>query len=74
MVIIQGVHPGFEMMEMIADFFVFEIFDSGIFLGRKGFFRVFKTIWSFMIVAVYSWLRSCINIVQPNLFCSCFSI
>ena len=44
MVIIQGVHPGFEMMEMIADFFVFEIFDSGIFLGRKGFFRVFKTI------------------------------
>ena len=37
MVIIRGVHPGFEVTEMIAAFFAFEIFDSRIFWVGKDF-------------------------------------
>ena len=74
----QGGYSGLKMMRMIKGFFRFEIFDSGIFLGRKiwqvffgwldlnrDFFGVLKTNQSALL---RPW-RSSVNKVQTNVFC-----
>ena len=77
----RGGYSGFKWRGWSKDFWGFEIFDSGILLGRKIsqvslffvwiFLGVFKTIWRFVVVPAYPGPA---NKVQPNPGWSCLEL
>ena len=78
----RGGTPDFKWRGWSKDFFGFEIFDSGIFLGMKiwqvffwmawfkyGFFWVFKMVLRFMVVPMYP--GRVVPQIKYNQTCSC---